>query len=101
MKFNRCGYSGLKLAAVSLGLWHNFGGVDALENIRALCRTAFDLGVTQFDLTSNYGPPPGSYWPVGLTSGVYCSHAVALANLVDFKLSSLGVVSSQPFQVIS
>ena len=60
MKFNRCGNSGLKLPAVSLGLWHNFGGVDALENMRALCRTAFDLGVTHFDLANNYGPPPGS-----------------------------------------
>ncbi len=60
MKFNRTGKSGLKLPAVSLGLWHNFGGVDAMENIRALCRTAFDLGVTHFDLANNYGPPPGS-----------------------------------------
>ena len=60
MKFNRSGQSGLKLPAVSLGLWHNFGGVDTLENIRDLCRTAFDLGVTHFDLANNYGPPPGS-----------------------------------------
>ena len=60
MKFNRTGKSGLKLPSVSLGLWHNFGGVDAMENIRALCRTAFDLGVTHFDLANNYGPPPGS-----------------------------------------
>ena len=60
MKFNRCGKSGLKLPAISLGLWHNFGGVDALENARDLCRTAFDLGVTHFDLANNYGPPPGS-----------------------------------------
>ena len=60
MKFNRCGNSGLKLPAVSLGLWHNFGGVDPLETMRDLCRTAFDLGVTHFDLANNYGPPPGS-----------------------------------------
>ena len=60
MKFNRCGNSGLKLPAVSLGLWHNFGGVDPLENMRALCRTAFDLGIAHFDLANNYGPPPGS-----------------------------------------
>ena len=60
MKFNRCGNSGLKLPAISLGLWHNFGGVDPLGNMRALCRTAFDLGVTHFDLANNYGPPPGS-----------------------------------------
>lgn len=60
MQFNRCGRSGLKLPAISLGLWHNFGGVDSLENARDLCRTAFDLGITHFDLANNYGPPPGS-----------------------------------------
>ena len=60
MKFNRSGRSGLKLPAVSLGLWHNFGGVDTFENARAMSRTAFDLGVTHFDLANNYGPPAGS-----------------------------------------
>ena len=60
MRYNRCGRSGLKLPAVSLGLWHNFGGVDAYENGRAIIRRAFDLGVTHFDLANNYGPPPGS-----------------------------------------
>ncbi len=60
MQFNRCGRSGLKLPAISLGLWHNFGGVDSLENARDLCRTAFDLGITHFDIANNYGPPPGS-----------------------------------------
>ena len=60
MSFNRCGRSGLKLPAISLGLWHNFGGVDALENQRAMLRKAFDLGITHFDLANNYGPPPGS-----------------------------------------
>jgi len=60
MPFNRCGQSGLKLPAVSLGLWHNFGGVDARENARAMVRCAFDLGITHFDLANNYGPPPGS-----------------------------------------
>jgi len=60
MRFNRCGRSGLHLPAVSLGLWHNFGGVDVFENARAMCRTAFDLGITHFDLANNYGPPPGS-----------------------------------------
>lgn len=60
MRYNRCGRSGLKLPAVSLGLWHNFGGVDALENARAMLRRALDLGVTHFDLANNYGPPPGS-----------------------------------------
>lgn len=60
MCYNRCGRSGLKLPAVSLGLWHNFGGVDAFENARAMVRRAFDLGITHFDLANNYGPPPGS-----------------------------------------
>ena len=60
MRYNRCGRSGLKLPAVSLGLWHNFGGVDTLENARAMLRRAFDLGITHFDLANNYGPPPGS-----------------------------------------
>ena len=60
MKYNRCGRSGLMLPAISLGLWHNFGGIDAFENCRALARKAFDLGVTHFDLANNYGPTPGS-----------------------------------------
>jgi L-glyceraldehyde 3-phosphate reductase len=60
MKYNRCGKSGLKLPAISLGLWHNFGGVDKFENARAMVRRAFDLGITHFDLANNYGPPPGS-----------------------------------------
>ena len=60
MVYNRCGRSGLKLPAISLGLWHNFGGVDTLETARAMLRHAFDLGITHFDLANNYGPPPGS-----------------------------------------
>jgi L-glyceraldehyde 3-phosphate reductase len=60
MKFNRCGRSGIKLPAISLGLWHNFGGVDVFENSRAMCLRAFDLGITHFDLANNYGPPAGS-----------------------------------------
>lgn len=60
MIYNRCGRSGLKLPALSLGLWHNFGGVDVFENGRSLIRKAFDLGITHFDLANNYGPPPGS-----------------------------------------
>ena len=60
MKYNRCGRSGLKLPAVSLGLWHNFGGVDVFENFREIIHTAFDKGITHFDLANNYGPPPGS-----------------------------------------
>ena len=60
MTYRRCGRSGLKLPALSLGLWHNFGGVDTLENGRAILRRAFDRGITHFDLANNYGPPPGS-----------------------------------------
>lgn len=60
MIYNRCGRSGLKLPAVSLGLWHNFGGVDSFENARSMVRKAFDLGITHFDLANNYGPPYGS-----------------------------------------
>ena len=58
--YRRCGHSGLKLPALSLGLWHNFGGVDVYENSRALLLKAFDHGITHFDLANNYGPPPGS-----------------------------------------
>jgi L-glyceraldehyde 3-phosphate reductase len=60
MTYRRCGSSGLRLPAISLGLWHNFGGVDTFENMRAILCRAFDLGVTHFDLANNYGPPPGS-----------------------------------------
>jgi L-glyceraldehyde 3-phosphate reductase len=60
MTYNRCGRSGLRLPAISLGLWHNFGGVDREEDARAMIRRAFDLGITHFDLANNYGPPPGS-----------------------------------------
>jgi L-glyceraldehyde 3-phosphate reductase len=60
MQYKYCGESGLKLPKISLGLWHNFGGVDTLENARLMLRRAFDLGITHFDLANNYGPPPGS-----------------------------------------
>lgn len=60
MPYRRCGRSGLRLPAVSLGLWHNFGSVDVYDNCRAMARTAFDLGITHFDLANNYGPEPGS-----------------------------------------
>jgi len=60
MFYRRAGRSGLKLPAVSLGLWHNFGGVDVEETSRAMLRRAFDLGITHFDLANNYGPPAGS-----------------------------------------
>ena len=60
MLYRRCGRSGIRLPAISLGLWHNFGGMDDFENSRAMVRRAFDLGITHFDLANNYGPPPGS-----------------------------------------
>ncbi|AST57324.1 L-glyceraldehyde 3-phosphate reductase [Thermoanaerobacterium thermosaccharolyticum] len=60
MIYRRCGRSGLMLPAISLGLWHNFGGYDVFENMRTMARRAFDLGITHFDLANNYGPPPGS-----------------------------------------
>lgn len=60
MLYNRSGKWGLKFPAVSLGLWHNFGGIDVFENSRAMLHRAFDLGITHFDLANNYGPPPGS-----------------------------------------
>ncbi len=60
MPYRRCGRSGIPLPPISLGLWHNFGGVDVFENGRAMLRRAFDLGITHFDLANNYGPPYGS-----------------------------------------
>lgn len=60
MKYNYCGKSGLKLPLISLGLWHNFGDDVAHANKQAICRKAFDLGITHFDLANNYGPPPGT-----------------------------------------
>lgn len=60
MQYRRCGRSGIRLPEMSLGLWHNFGHVDVLENCRAMLRLAFDAGITHFDLANNYGPPPGS-----------------------------------------
>jgi L-glyceraldehyde 3-phosphate reductase len=60
MVYNRCGRSGLKLPAISLGLWHSFGFNRSVDSMRGICRTAFDCGITHFDLANNYGPPPGS-----------------------------------------
>ena len=60
MKYNRCGKSGIKLPAVSLGLWHNFGDTGNYDNMLEMCKTAFDNGITHFDLANNYGPNPGS-----------------------------------------
>src|ERR1700688_53271 len=59
-QYRRCGKSGIKLPAVSLGLWHNFGDIDIAENFRKILHVAFDSGITHFDLANNYGPPPGS-----------------------------------------
>ena len=60
MIYKNCGRSGLKLPAISLGLWQNFGDVTSLANAREMLHTAFDLGITHFDLANNYGPPPGA-----------------------------------------
>ena len=60
MVYRRCGHSGIKLPVISLGLWHNFGHVDDFETARKMLFTAFDAGITHFDLANNYGPPPGS-----------------------------------------
>jgi L-glyceraldehyde 3-phosphate reductase len=60
IQYRRCGRSGLMLPAISLGLWHNFGGVDIFENAQSMVRRAFDLGITHFDIANNYGPPAGS-----------------------------------------
>src|SRR3954467_2870308 len=60
MEYRRCGKSGILLPAISLGLWHNFGGVDDYKNSRKILQLAFDSGITHFDLANNYGPPPGS-----------------------------------------
>ncbi|MBL8582419.1 MAG: aldo/keto reductase, partial [Rhizobiaceae bacterium] len=60
MTYNRCGRSGLKLPAISLGLWHNFGDDTPHRTKQAIVHKAFDLGITHFDLANNYGPPPGS-----------------------------------------
>lgn len=60
MRYRRCGKSGIKLPEISLGLWHNFGHVDVMENFRKILHLAFDSGITHFDLANNYGPPPGS-----------------------------------------
>ena len=60
MQYRRCGNRGIKLPAISLGLWHNFGHIDAVENYREILHLAFDSGITHFDLANNYGQPPGS-----------------------------------------
>ncbi|MCU0376411.1 MAG: aldo/keto reductase [Chitinophagaceae bacterium] len=87
MPYRRCGKSGLKLPALSLGLWHNFGGVDAFETGRAIVRRAFDAGITHFDLANNYGPPPGS---AEENFGEWGSRKYLLASL-DQSLKRMGI----------
>ena len=77
MQYRRCGKSGVLLPAISLGLWHNFGGVDTFENGRAMVRRAFDLGITHFDLANNYGPPPGSAERISARSCASTSSPIA------------------------
>ena len=60
LNYRRCGYSGLQLPPITLGLWHNFGHDFPHQTKREICQTAFDNGITHFDLANNYGPPPGS-----------------------------------------
>ena len=85
MAYNRVGRSGLKFPAVSLGLWHNFGSKDNYDNMKAMCRAAFDHGITQFDLANNYGP-------------VYGSAESSLGRLMeeDFRRGGYGTESSLP-----
>lgn len=72
MRYNRCGRSGLKLPVVSLGLWHNFGDFSSYDNMKQMCFTAFDHGITHFDLANNYGPEYGS--TSGLSLRIICRH---------------------------
>ena len=83
MIYNRCGRSGLKLPAISLGLWHNFGFDFPADTGRAICREAFDLGITHFDLANNYGPPPGS-----AETGIRRTHAHRLPPTIATNSSS-------------
>jgi L-glyceraldehyde 3-phosphate reductase len=93
MPYRTCGRSGLKLPAISLGLWHNFGDTTPMEQQRHMLRTAFDLGITHFDLANNYGPPYGAISsptgmsssspakPVGTCGPAPMARAVARANM--------------------
>ena len=89
MVYNRCGRSGLRLPALSLGLWHNFGDDSPFEMARAMVRRAFDLGISHFDLANNYGPPPGSAEETfGRVLATGCSDGLALGNGVGFEVQS-------------
>ena len=79
MQYNRCGKSGLKLPIVSLGLWHNFGDISSYDNMKQMCFTAFDNGITHFDLANNYGPEPGSaekHFGIGCRTVRFCEAAI-------------------------
>ena len=90
MKYNRCGKSGLMLPAVSLGLWHNFGDTSSYTNMEKLCFTAFDNGITHFDLANNYGPEPGSAEKKEGPYGDWGSRKYLLASL-DQSLKRMGL----------
>ena len=87
MTYNRCGSSGLRLPAVSLGFWHNFGSTGVYETMRKLCFTAFDNGVTHFDLANNYGPEPGSAEESFL-------HVILHENIVKYDHTNIITTSS-------
>ena len=96
MTYNRCGDSGLKLPAVSLGCWHNFGDRTPFETMRQLTRTAFDHGVTHFDLANNYGPEPGAAERNGLKE---TSQRLGL-GLITFSPLDQGLLTDRELSVI-
>ena len=97
LPYRRCGSSGLLLPAVSLGLWHNFGDTAPYENMRALCRTAFDHGITHFDLANNYGPPYGSA-ELTLGKAIYAAPFCTFAPFAKpFLVPSGNKPSASPF----
>ena len=87
MEYSHCGNSGLMLPKVSLGLWHNFGDTANFENMKQLCFTAFDNGITQFDLANNYGPEPGSAEESFL-------HVILHENIVKYDHTNIITTSS-------
>jgi aryl-alcohol dehydrogenase-like predicted oxidoreductase len=98
MIYRRSGRSGLKLPAITLGLWYNFGGVDVLENGRSMIHRAFDLGVTHFDLANNYGPPPGSAEETSALIGAsrigHIDEAVAALDNLNFSEDELNAIEA-------
>ena len=81
MLYRKCGNSGLKLPAISLGLWHNFGEDFPHQSKREICRVAFDHGITHFDLANNYGPPPGPSAPESITKMLLLSSRISLVEI--------------------